>query len=263
MAFELRRCVECSELTVKKIVHNGYLINSDVSKFVFNPTKEQESCDICSIIRHSLGRDLKKLRLYTDLYKVRLILYLFRNPPDISGSLFKKIDVIVMPSSQRRCDKLLCKELHWHYGTPDDKSCVARSTIPVHYDQDMPSWCPLASIVENRLLTQNVGLLKSAKMASKWLDNCLNFHGGQCAVNESSKLPTRVIWIRHENNSTQLELMESNGQRGKYVALSYCWGKTPFFKLTSANKASLMESILFPWKSYHRQLETQFTLRIC
>ncbi|KAM0438755.1 hypothetical protein ACHAPT_001513 [Fusarium lateritium] len=33
------------------------------------------------------------------------------------------------------------------------------------------------------------------------------------------------------------------GQRGKYIALSYCWGRTPFFSLTPANKSELEKCI--------------------
>lgn len=78
---------------------------------------------------------------------------------------------------------------------------------------------------------------------SKWLNTCSKYHDATCTLSNYNKLPTRVIDVGCNGSSTQPRLTEPRGLHGKYTALSYCWGKTPFFKMTSVNKRSLMVSI--------------------
>ncbi|KAI0880123.1 HET-domain-containing protein [Annulohypoxylon maeteangense] len=234
---ESKRCMKCRELTLEKIVDDGYLIAPNALDFLFKPTSEQETCDVCSIIRHSLRYDRGKLRIYTNSSEVEMSLFIFRNPPSFSGHRLQQLDVIAMPSRLRGGHWVGGTDGYWHFGPPDDKPQIARGIIVVH--------CGQASFMNNRLPAQNVEATESAKVATRWLDECLESHGGRCAANESSKLPTRVVDVGCGDDFAQLKLTEPNGQSGKYAALSYCWGKTPFFKLTSTNKESLMKSIPF------------------
>lgn len=59
------------------------------------------------------------------------------------------------------------------------------------------------------------------KLAISWLRDCLLNHPS-CASSETVTLPTRVIAVGTEGEEPYLT--DSNGQRGAYVALSYCWG---------------------------------------
>lgn len=60
------------------------------------------------------------------------------------------------------------------------------------------------------------------EQAKGWLDTCLRSHIGQCDnLKWSSENPQLLIEILSED-SVQLR----EGQKGEYVALSYCWGDT-------------------------------------
>jgi hypothetical protein len=66
----------------------------------------------------------------------------------------------------------------------------------------------------------------------KWLKDCLDSHrrcrnGLSNAIlddrKEGSILPSRVVAVGLESSS-QVRLVTTNGERGRYCAVSYCWG---------------------------------------
>jgi len=67
-------------------------------------------------------------------------------------------------------------------------------------------------------------------LLNEWLRNCDENHG--CLPDESKRgqtqLPTRVIHVTGDASNFSLRLIESNDQdspkKGKYIALSHCWG---------------------------------------
>jgi hypothetical protein len=61
------------------------------------------------------------------------------------------------------------------------------------------------------------------ELASIWLQDCLSVHA-ECGTDSicSPILPTRVI---HVVNLEESYLLESQGKRGSYLTLSYCWGQ--------------------------------------
>ncbi|KAF4625757.1 hypothetical protein G7Y89_g12407 [Cudoniella acicularis] len=64
----------------------------------------------------------------------------------------------------------------------------------------------------------------SISVIQQWLDICHDTHE-HCRMvssNEDSQLPTRVLDIGLSSESS-ICLLESNGSRGKYIALSHCW----------------------------------------
>lgn len=63
-------------------------------------------------------------------------------------------------------------------------------------------------------------------------------------MNENSPLPRRVVDVGPPDGSKQpLLVTTTEGQTGKYIALSYCWGKRPFFTLKSSNMEKFKQSI--------------------
>lgn len=82
-------------------------------------------------------------------------------------------------------------------------------------------------------------------MVSQWLAGCVESHGTNCSDHNDAVLPKRVIEISHdlEHGSLNSRLITTNGGRGKYVALSYCWGRGPFFNLTFDNIEDLHKSL--------------------
>ncbi|EHK16444.1 uncharacterized protein TRIVIDRAFT_128645, partial [Trichoderma virens Gv29-8] len=96
-------------------------------------------------------------------------------------------------------------------------------------------------------------------LVSEWLSDCLTNHHGRCPVNENSPLPRRVVDVGPPDGSQQpLLVTTTEGQTGKYIALSYCWGKRPFFTLRSSNMEQLKQSI--PLKNLPQTIYDAITL---
>ncbi|KAK1777571.1 heterokaryon incompatibility protein-domain-containing protein [Copromyces sp. CBS 386.78] len=92
----------------------------------------------------------------------------------------------------------------------------------------------------------------------QWLIECVHSHGPQCCrmlsgeeIDESSPpvLPSRVIDVGPLSGLEASRLVESNGRRAYYTALSYCWGSTqksdrPYLTTTTTVEKHLSE---LPW----------------
>jgi hypothetical protein len=60
------------------------------------------------------------------------------------------------------------------------------------------------------------------------LINCTSNHHSTCPPNLNAKLPSRVIDVAAEHSLDRLNLhISAQGERARYVALSYCWGDPP------------------------------------
>jgi hypothetical protein len=70
------------------------------------------------------------------------------------------------------------------------------------------------------------------ELASKWIRDCAKH--GRCKDNDEQPLPTRILEIGGEG-SQEVVLREPVNQRGRYICLSYCWGKDTFISTTREN----------------------------
>jgi hypothetical protein len=62
----------------------------------------------------------------------------------------------------------------------------------------------------------------------KLLIDCTSNHHSTCLPNLNPKLPSRVIDVAAEHSLDRLNLhISAQGERARYVALSYCWGDPP------------------------------------
>ncbi|KAF2192480.1 hypothetical protein K469DRAFT_694572 [Zopfia rhizophila CBS 207.26] len=59
----------------------------------------------------------------------------------------------------------------------------------------------------------------------------------KCAP-EQSELPTRVFDLKDAQKNEEIWLLETHGMRGKYIALSHCWGRTYPLRTTTATLQS-------------------------
>lgn len=71
----------------------------------------------------------------------------------------------------------------------------------------------------------------SLDLARRWVEDCLNFHI-DCPGPEVVALPTRVLDVGPEDGSHDPRLFLTRGIKGRYAALSYCWGGPQQFKLS-------------------------------
>ncbi|KAI9767487.1 MAG: hypothetical protein M1839_004498 [Geoglossum umbratile] len=66
-----------------------------------------------------------------------------------------------------------------------------------------------------------------------WLKVCEKLHEGPCVTKYDHPLPTRVLDVGVPGQPHIINLFESKGKVGRYIALSHCWGKTPIIKTLS------------------------------
>ncbi|CAH0016644.1 unnamed protein product [Clonostachys rhizophaga] len=96
-------------------------------------------------------------------------------------------------------------------------------------------WCDddtLDIVQDPPLLSDNCP--EAFALVTKWLRKC-RFHHQQCLETRAGlivdeihgpKLPTRVLDVSKRDEGV-VSLIESNGLKGNFCALSYCWGKGP------------------------------------
>ncbi len=89
-----------------------------------------------------------------------------------------------------------------------------------------------------RSIFSNSGSVECLYLAAQMLADCLNKHKSCSSLYPpSSELPTRII----DTDGVNPRLIDSNGQHGTFVALSYCWGGDVDFKLTRETEQSFRE----------------------
>ena len=79
-------------------------------------------------------------------------------------------------------------------------------------------------------------------LITAWLTNCVESHK-HCQRPKFSKLPTRVIDVGGGTPPREPFIFESQGQHGRYVALSHCWGKARRLTATTRNIEVLKKGI--------------------
>jgi hypothetical protein len=84
-------------------------------------------------------------------------------------------------------------------------------------------------------------------LMKNWLHVCDNSHHDHGPASSSEKqLPTRVLDVGTSQNSDDLCLLvTSEGQKGKYIALSHCWGTEKFLATTTASLDDFQNKIPF------------------
>ncbi|KAF1843088.1 HET-domain-containing protein [Cucurbitaria berberidis CBS 394.84] len=92
-----------------------------------------------------------------------------------------------------------------------------------------------------RLISEHSGGDECLDLAKAWFERCTKSHGAACSLEKAVAFPTRLIYIPRDDPS-RLKLCVTQGMRGQYVTLSYCWGKGNFFKTLSTNMEELQSS---------------------
>jgi hypothetical protein len=88
-----------------------------------------------------------------------------------------------------------------------------------------------SSLPDTRLPT-NPDSPEALKQINTWLNLCVEKH--TCAAKDSNYLPSRLLDVSGNSNEIRLFSPSSKGiSKGKYIALSYCWGRSEPFTTTS------------------------------
>jgi hypothetical protein len=103
----------------------------------------------------------------------------------------------------------------------------------------------MASLVKGRRVKVKEGGWRDYNLFREWIRGCAHDHQ-ECpnrgSMFQDLPLPTRVIDIKHIREQ-RISLLTSNVRRGKWIALSHCWGFQEFLKLTSKNIDVMHRSI--------------------
>ncbi|KAF4962494.1 hypothetical protein FSARC_9417 [Fusarium sarcochroum] len=90
----------------------------------------------------------------------------------------------------------------------------------------------LESVIRGRPVGKQGGTLTAISRARTWLKEC-DEHPN-CSPGQTL-LPSRVIDVGDSTNSPHVKLHETDGpEYGKYISLSYCWGKAPEYITTKS-----------------------------
>lgn len=79
-------------------------------------------------------------------------------------------------------------------------------------------------------------------LAHSWLKECETSHT-ECQRDASPQLPTRVVDVGLEANGTVRLAVPEQGSKGRYLVLSYCWGRSNPFLTTTSSISANMSSI--------------------
>jgi len=99
-----------------------------------------------------------------------------------------------------------------------------------------------AGIVTARPLQSRVNSAEALSQIRQWLYRCR--HHIDCgSVSFDANLPSRVIEVAPADTPTVARLRSTEGLKGSYLALSYCWGFNQEYVLTTKNLGSLVRDL--------------------
>lgn len=102
---------------------------------------------------------------------------------------------------------------------------------------------PLANVIPGRLRAADPSSRLGIARIRDWLENCNAKHS---CVKTETPLPTRVLDIAVEVGDTKaIRLVEPQGQSGKYIAVSHCWGRSHRIKTTKATIEQFKSEITY------------------
>ena len=119
-----------------------------------------------------------------------------------------------------------------------DRALASRGQQYIELEVYAAEGNPAAALITSRPPNPTPGSEKALDQVKSWLSQCEHEHGEACAPRES-RLPTRVIDVSDANRLRLLHTAQDS--IGKYVALSYCWGKAQPFQTTTLSKSDMTE----------------------
>ncbi|KAG5751657.1 hypothetical protein H9Q70_005713 [Fusarium xylarioides] len=81
-------------------------------------------------------------------------------------------------------------------------------------------------------------------MIRGWIRDCIDYHEDCKVVSEDRPFPTRVVYVGDDDTEPHLFIPRSE-DRGRYIALSHCWGDVMPLKTTRATFAEFCQKVDF------------------
>lgn len=79
-----------------------------------------------------------------------------------------------------------------------------------------------------------------------WRNVCTTHQS--CVAEEDALMPTRVLRLCGDSPRPSIQLLGSRGQKGRYIALSHCWGSTGKQPLQTTSKNLIAHQVGIPFK---------------
>ncbi|KAH8648340.1 heterokaryon incompatibility protein-domain-containing protein [Tricladium varicosporioides] len=151
--------------------------------------------------------------------------------------------------------------------TPSSRRLSLQLSAPGRYGYpEIKGWSvfafagdPAAKIIGNRpIINHDIGSPASFTIAKQWMDDCTSNHS-KCPDPKPGKpvmLPSRLIQVSSLGEPEFASLRKTQGQRGYYCALSYCWGMDQPFKTKIDRYNEYIDKL--PYKKLPRTITDAF-----
>ncbi|KAF2109634.1 heterokaryon incompatibility protein-domain-containing protein [Lophiotrema nucula] len=105
------------------------------------------------------------------------------------------------------------------------------------YGFELAPWAEYegANVDLARVIFGDAGDERSISLAKSWFARCTRYHGKACTLEADVPLPSRLVQIPRDLSYDLKLYIPREGERGRYIALSYCWGHGIAFKTLSTN----------------------------
>ncbi|KAF2649939.1 HET-domain-containing protein [Lophiostoma macrostomum CBS 122681] len=113
------------------------------------------------------------------------------------------------------------------YGPVDRLKCAVYHAS----DEEIPEGSPFFNCRKFRHMHEDTASEECLAFAATLFRDCYSSHL-VCGQSNLPVLPSRVLRIPDDPQSSGIRLLDSRGQRGIYAALSHCWGKPPTLRTT-------------------------------
>ncbi|KAF0325102.1 hypothetical protein GQ607_007723 [Colletotrichum asianum] len=204
-------CKTCEAFDLASLLDQDREVHDLVFHKSISKLKNSEStCDFCGLLWTTLTKDQAEDRdFFSTLEKdddhqspivLRGIQYV--NDDYEPGAVFR---------CKVRCDRFRLAGYVSFYSAEGDGNCIT------HLD----------NIIFSRRITPAE---KHLDLLREWADDCDQNHSG--CHRDIGKLPTRVIDVG-EDGKREPRLVETEGNIGRYMTLSHCWGLHPVIQTTS------------------------------
>jgi len=131
--------------------------------------------------------------------------------------------------------------LEWKYTVSKVSTSVLKHVAYLLKEQHVDD--PSAKFLKSNAAIADLASLENYTLARGWLSECLNKHAN-CPNSMTSILPTRIIDVLSTADSKVVRLhLADHSEKGRYVALSYCWGREQPRATTSTTLNAYTESI--------------------
>ncbi|KAJ5707264.1 extracellular lipase [Penicillium malachiteum] len=240
-------CQACAGMTIKELKSDeGYLHTEEIEDF-FESAKTCPLCALlqqtmCNAVRFHIQRKepiedpVEATNLFAAFMAVTKHCYMFKPTPvilkldrgaynDLNGDYLVMGTILEMPVQNAKALALFFGRLLLH----DNKRKSVVPILPRGSDEEV------------------------LRRLSAWLDERRKEVPAWSDASAEKSLPTRVLDLgrpclerfSQESLEQDLRLVESNGQRGHYTTLSYCWGGYSEFKTTRSSYRDRLEGITF------------------